>query len=102
MDTHGYKVHGYRAHGYEHGTGYMGTLEHDKWVGGNMVCEYMGTWLWVKILGWAKILGSGENIRLGRKFWVKVKILGLGENFSLGQKFWKILSPKFNCDHCTK
>ena len=27
------------------GTGYMGTLEHDKWVGGNMVCEYMGTWL---------------------------------------------------------
>ena len=45
MDTHGYKVHGYRAHGYEHGTGYMGTLEHDKWVGGNMVCEYMGTWL---------------------------------------------------------
>ena len=45
MDTHGYKVHGYRAHGYKHGTGYMGTLEHDKWVGGNMVCEYMGTWL---------------------------------------------------------
>ena len=33
------------------------------------------------------LLGSGENIRLGRKFWVKVKILGSGENFSLGRKF---------------
>ena len=41
----------------------------------------------MKILGSAKILGSGENIRLGRKFWVKVKILGSGENFSLGRKF---------------
>ena len=51
MDTNGYKLPGYRAHGYRvhgteyMGTGYMGTLEHDKWVGGNMVCEYMGTWL---------------------------------------------------------
>ena len=28
-----------------------------------------------------KILGWGENFRLGRKFWVGAKILGSGENF---------------------
>ena len=35
-----------------------------------------------------KILGSGENFGLGRKFWVGAKILGLGENFGFGRKFW--------------
>ena len=65
----------YRVHGTEYmGTGYMGTLEHDKWVGGNMVCEYMGTWLrvkfyvWVKKLGSEQILGLGDNLRWGRNF----------------------------------
>ena len=28
-------------------------------------------------------MGSGENFRFGRKFWVRVKILGLGDNFEL-------------------
>ena len=34
-----------------------------------------------------KILGSGENFGLGRKFWVGAKILGLGENFRFAFEF---------------
>ena len=33
------------------------------------------------------MIGLGENLWFGGKFWVQVKILGLGENFRLGQKF---------------
>ena len=36
---------------------------------------------------WAKILGLGENFRFGKIFWVRAKILCSGENFGFGQKF---------------
>ena len=35
-----------------------------------------------------KILGSGENFRLGRNFLLRAKILGWGENFGFRRKFW--------------
>ena len=36
---------------------------------------------------WAKILGLGENFRFGKNFWVRAKILCSGENFGFGRKF---------------
>ena len=52
-------------------------------------------------MGGAKILGSGENfwlgenLRLGRKFWVRAKIFGWGENFGLGPKWGENLHLHF-------
>ena len=58
------------------------------------------------------LMGSGENLWLGQKFWVWVKILGRGIFLGLGEHFWckvpigshgfKVQSTNLNLKFCTK